>query len=134
MPRPSENDIIYLLSVRRHALPGLNNLGNHYFARGAYQKAAEHFEQAMVGCLVTTMAAYPSQKALVILTSACPDTPFVAGSGNGNLLVLALSTVSIVLVFLILQVALTLYNLGLCRAHLGQPAVGAPHLGRDMNT
>ncbi|CAE7529540.1 unnamed protein product [Symbiodinium natans] len=59
----------------------LNNLGNHYFARGAYQKAAEHFEQA-----------------LVILTSACPDTPFVA---------------------------LTLYNLGLCRAHLGQPAEAA---------
>eukprot|EP00913_Durusdinium_trenchii_P000935 g864.t1 len=51
----------------------LNNLGGLYFARGAYQKAAEHYEQA--------------------LELLPPNTPFMA---------------------------LTLYNLGLCRASLGQ--------------
>jgi len=66
----------------------VNNLGNIYFARGSYQKAAEHFEQA-----------------LAILAASCPDTPFVA---------------------------LTLYNLGLCRAHLGQPQPAEAALKRAL--
>ncbi|CAL1167283.1 unnamed protein product [Cladocopium goreaui] len=64
----------------------LNNLGSLHYARGAFEKAAENFEEAL--------ELLPSQ-----------ETPYVA---------------------------LALYNLGLCRAHQGQPAAAGSALKRAL--
>jgi len=69
----------------------LNNLGAVFFARGAFQKAAEHYEQAL--------------ELLVESAGGREDGPYMA---------------------------LSLYNIGVSRAHLGQPREAGAALRRAL--